>query len=134
VRVGWYNFNMSQPTATRTSREKQSVNRTNQGGGVALLESSDHDPSGVAEVAGAGSVVLSMEDLQEIGGYLGRNIQDRRGLLIAAEKVTGISVDGVSVYLEPMLLSRLKSRCVRREFKVFVQEVVIEKLREYAGL
>jgi hypothetical protein len=122
---------MSQPTATKSRIGQQSKPNLS----VSVTEEfPGNAPSGVEEANRAGSVILSDDDLQEIGGYLGRNILNRRDLLIAAEKVTGICVDGVNITLEPALLNRLKSRCVRREYREWLAEIVTTCLREYAGL
>lgn len=82
----------------------------------------------------AGLIWLDAEDLKDLSKALGRNVQTKTELLNAADRVTGMSVDGVDVYLEPMLLSRLKSRCVHQEWKNFIHEQTIRCLREYAGL
>lgn len=79
------------------------------------------------------AVILSPDDVIDISKSLGKNIQSAEDLKERCAQVTTLRVDGVEVTLEPRLLMRLKSRCIHRDFKDFLKEVVVKQLHDYAG-
>lgn len=78
---------------------------------------------------------LTQADLNLLSPLLGRNVQSKAELLRAVGMLTGISVDGVGITLEPGLLARLKTRASanRAGFPEFVRKTVIEQLHSYVG-
>lgn len=80
------------------------------------------------------AVVLTHGEMQDIGRLLGKNLCDKEGLLKAITAATNINIDGVEVNLEPRLLQRLKSRCLKgQSFPEWLRDVTIRQLHDYAG-
>ena len=81
------------------------------------------------------AMVLTFKDLDTIGRLIRRNLSsDKDALIHAISTLVSIDVEGVSVPLEPRLLSRLKSRCLKRDdWPKWLSEVTVKQLHDYAG-
>lgn len=86
-------------------------------------------PKLVAEKA----FIITQDDLAEFARVLSKNIKSKDELMAACRALTTVSVDGVEITLEPGLLTRLKSRCIRREFPEFLRETIRKQLFDYVG-
>lgn len=79
-------------------------------------------------------VILSQLDLVELSGYLGRNIDSKAELLYACSRVATVNVQGEEVTLEPMLLTRLKSRCPTSvDFAPWLGKLIKDWAHAYVG-
>jgi len=85
------------------------------------------------DVVETAPVCLDWDDLLAINKLVGRNIQTKEDLLAALKHATSISVNGVEVTLEPGLITRLKSRCIRQDFDKFLHDRVIEWAHAFVG-
>jgi hypothetical protein len=80
------------------------------------------------------ALVLTIQDLTELSGLMGKRITDRETLVHAMKDLSTVSVEGVEINLEYRLLTRLKSRCLDKDnFPRWLREVVIRQLHDYAG-
>ncbi len=77
--------------------------------------------------------LLSTEQIHKLESFLGTHLKDETDLLDAVEAMTNISVEGVKIRIEPGLLHRLRSRCIRREFDDFLRETVVQQLHSFVG-
>lgn len=64
----------------------------------------------------------------------GRNFQTPEELVHTMEKYITARIGEVDVPLQPLLLTRLKSRCFGKPFEQFLAERVVCGLEEYAGM
>jgi|SRR6185312_1428096 len=80
-----------------------------------------------------GALLLTKDDTRLLSSYLGRNIQSRSDLLQAAQKVSTINVNGREITLEPALLQRIKSRCIRADFPLFLEATIKGLLHSFVG-
>lgn len=76
---------------------------------------------------------LNQQDLIALSPYLGRNINNKDDLLIAISNLSTVNCEGVEIKLEPGLLQRLKSRCIRQAFPEFLQRTIREQLHSFVG-
>jgi hypothetical protein len=80
------------------------------------------------------ALVLTLGDLNELSGLMGKRISDRESLFRAVKDLSVVSVEGVEIPLEFRLLTRLQSRCLDKDnFPRWLREVVIRQLHDYAG-
>lgn len=80
------------------------------------------------------TVILTHEDMLDIGRMLHRNISDKDSLLAAISALNSVNVEGQTVRLEPGLLTRLKSRCLDKgRFGPWLAETIVKQLHDYAG-
>ena len=77
---------------------------------------------------------LSVDDVHQLNSALGINLQSREQLVSRVKSMTSLNLDGLEVTLEPSLLQRLKSRCVRQDFREFVSNEITRQLRAYVGM
>jgi hypothetical protein len=77
---------------------------------------------------------LSDDQLKELSKALGLNITSSAGLVSRVKSMTSLNLDGLEITLEPALLQRLKSRCVRQDFREFVSNEITRQLRAYVGM
>jgi len=79
-------------------------------------------------------ITLTQSDLHELGRILHKNILSKSQLITAVEDAASMSVEDVIVSLEPRLLTRLRSRCIRKEdWDEWLAAVVIKQLHDFAG-
>lgn len=76
---------------------------------------------------------IAQEDWNRLSSALGVNLKDTTDLCTHVEAMSHIRVEGVDIRLEPGLLHRLRSRCVRREFNEFLNETVLRLLHGEVG-
>ena len=88
----------------------------------------------------APAAVLTHGDVAEIARLLSRNFTldnsnaIKEELIAAVRSLTSMSVEGVEIKLEPRLLQRLRTRCLKgNDFPGWLREVVIKQLHDYAG-
>src|SRR5262245_3298030 len=87
------------------------------------------------------AAVLTQADVTEIGRLLHKNLSmhqssnDIKEALVAAIRdLATMSVEGTEITLEPRLLRRLRSRCLKgNDFPAWLKEVVVKQLHDYAG-
>jgi hypothetical protein len=64
----------------------------------------------------------------------GRNFSSSDDLVRAIEKALTVRIEEVPVHLNPVLLTRLRSRCFGKPFERFLEEQTVKGLEEYCGL
>ncbi len=79
------------------------------------------------------AMTLSQNDLNRLSALTGKNILTRDDLISQVTFLSCVTVEGVQVALEPGLLSRLKSRCYKQEFPMFLRETVVKQLHDFCG-
>lgn len=80
------------------------------------------------------AAVLTIGDMNAIGHLLGKNLRTKEDLVRAISALTAISVDGISITLEPGLLQRLKSRCLRKDaFPQWLSDTIKDCLHGFVG-
>ena len=77
---------------------------------------------------------LSTADVRELSKSLGLNINSSEMLVSRVKAMTALDIDGLEIVLEPALLQRLKSRCVRQDFQQFLSNEITRQLRAYVGM
>lgn len=77
--------------------------------------------------------VVRQEDWNRLSSALGVNLKDTTDLCTHVEAMSHIRVEGVDIRLEPGLLHRLRSRCIRKDFNVFLSETVLTQLHAWVG-
>lgn len=78
-------------------------------------------------------IELTQADLNQLAPYLGRNLRTKEDLMIAISNLSTVNCEGVEIILEPGLLQRLKSRCIRRAFPGYLQETIKRLLHSEVG-
>lgn len=64
----------------------------------------------------------------------GRNFQSATELVEAMERYVTARIGEVDIQLQPILLTRLKSRCFGKPFEQFLSERIVTGLEEFAGM
>lgn len=88
----------------------------------------------------APAAVLTYGDVVEISRLLGKNFptqgsnEVKEALVAAIRGLATMNVEGVEITLEPRLLHRLKTRCLKgNDFPTWLKDVVVKQLHDYAG-
>lgn len=89
-------------------------------------EPGDNDQDDIA-------ISLTQDEVNRLSAICGKNILTSSDLLSQMTFLTCVSVQGAKIPIEPGLLSRLKSRCYKQEFHVFLKEVITKQLHDYCG-
>lgn len=76
---------------------------------------------------------LTQQDINQLAPYLGRNLRTKEDLMIAISNLSTVNCEGVEIVLEPGLLQRLKSRCIRRAFPEFLSQTIKAQLHSFVG-
>lgn len=76
---------------------------------------------------------ITQDDVAEFARVLSKNIKTKDELMAACRALTTVSVNGIEITLEPGLLTRLKSRCIRRDFSEFLRETIVKDLHSFVG-
>ena len=79
-------------------------------------------------------VTLDDSQLKDLSKSLGLNINSSEMLVSRVKAMTALDIDGLEIVLEPALLQRLKSRCVRQDFQQFLSNEITRQLRAYVGM
>ena len=79
-------------------------------------------------------ISLSHSEVQELSKALGLNINSSEMLVSRVKAMTALDIDGLEIVLEPALLQRLKSRCVRQGFQPFLAAEITRQLRAFVGM
>ena len=92
------------------------------------------DPADDQEPDTDACIILVESDIRELNRALSHNLTDEKDLIAVVKKLTTISVNGMEITLEPKLLHRLHTRCVRGGFEAWFRAEIIRMLNGYVGI
>lgn len=87
-----------------------------------------------AEVPASAPLVIDDTQRRAMEQALGRNFQTSAALTAAVVRSATVRVDGIEIPVSPMLLEKLKSRCIGMDFDKFIQQTVRRGLEEFTGM
>lgn len=72
--------------------------------------------------------------MRSLSRFLSQNVFTSQDLIEAVKRLSALNIEGLEITLEPRLLQRLKTRCVRGNFDEWLRAEIIHMLNSFVGI